>query len=154
MTGAAAVFAAVFVALYTAHQVGDHWVQTSAQAAGKGRRGWPGRLACARHVAGLTVVKAAALGLAAAVVGLGLNPLAVAAGLGVDAAAHYWADRRFTLAALARRAGKAEFWHLGTPRPGHDDAPHLGTGAYALDQSFHLAFVFLAALIIAGGSHG
>ncbi|MEU3986362.1 transcriptional regulator, partial [Streptomyces sp. NPDC026672] len=30
---AAAVFAAVFVALFIAHSVGDHWVQTSHQAA-------------------------------------------------------------------------------------------------------------------------
>lgn len=34
------VFAAVFVALYVAHSVGDHWVQTSAQSAAKGQRGW------------------------------------------------------------------------------------------------------------------
>jgi hypothetical protein len=51
----AAVFAACFAALYTAHQVADHWLQTPAQAAGKGGPGWTGRLACARHVATLTL---------------------------------------------------------------------------------------------------
>ncbi len=38
---------------------------------------------------------------------------------------------------------------MGQPREGHDDAPHLGTGAYVLDQSFHHLFLFVAALLIA-----
>jgi hypothetical protein len=58
---AAAVFAAVFIALYVAHSVGDHWVQTSHQSAHKGRPGWVGRLADARHVATLTATKVAVL---------------------------------------------------------------------------------------------
>lgn len=57
----AATFAAVFIALYVAHSVGDHWVQTSHQSSHKGRPGWVGRLADARHVAGLTVTKAVIL---------------------------------------------------------------------------------------------
>jgi hypothetical protein len=48
--------------------------------------------------------------------------------------------------------GKGEFWHLGAPRPGHDDNPCLGTGAYALDQSWHIAWLFISALVIAGGA--
>jgi hypothetical protein len=152
VTGRAAVFAAVFIALYAAHAVGDHWVQSSAQALSKGTPGWPGRLACARHVATLTVTKLAALALVTAVLALPLSWLAAAAGLGVDAVTHYWADRRFTLARLARIAGKGEFWSLGAPRAGHDDNPSLGTGAYALDQSWHIAWLFIAALIIAGGT--
>jgi hypothetical protein len=32
MTDSAAVFAAVFVALYVGHTVGDHWIQTHHQA--------------------------------------------------------------------------------------------------------------------------
>lgn len=152
MTGPAAVFAAVFAALYTAHAVGDHWVQTGAQALGKGASGWPGRRACAAHVVTLTACKVVALVLLAAVTGLPLRPWLVVAALAIDAAAHYWADRRFTLARLARFCGKGEFWTLGSPRPGHDDAPHLGTGAYALDQSWHIAWLFVAALIIAAGA--
>jgi hypothetical protein len=147
MTGPAAVFAALFAALFAAHQVGDHWVQTSPQALGKGAPAWPGRLACARHVASLTAVALAVLAL-----GMRVSLPWLAAGLALDAAAHYWADRRFTLARLARLAGKGEFYALGAPRPGRDDAPHLGTGAYALDQSFHIAFLFAAALITAGGA--
>lgn len=148
----AALFAALFAALYAAHQVGDHWAQTTPQALGKGRPGWPGRLACARHVAALTGCKAAAVAAVVLVLGLPVSLPWLGAGMALDAAAHYWADRRFTLARLARAAGREEFWGFGAPRSGHDDAPHLGTGAYALDQSFHVAFLFLAALIAAGGA--
>ena len=41
---------------------------------------------------------------------------------------------------------------LGAPRQGHDDAPHLGTGAYALDQSWHAAWLFAAALVASIGA--
>jgi hypothetical protein len=138
---------AVFAALYAAHQVGDHWVQADVQAAGKGRPGWPGRLACARHTATLAAAKATTLGALAAATGLRLSLAGTAAGLAADAASHYWADRRTTLAALI--PGEAAFFRLGAPRPGHDDAPHLGTGAYALDKSWHIACLFAASLIIA-----
>lgn len=146
----AALFGAVFAALYAAHQVGDHWVQTGGQAAGKGAHTAAGRLACTRHVATLTATKAAFLGLAVLVLGLPLSPAAVVAGLAVDAGSHWWADRRHTLAALAARCGKADFYALGQPRPGRDDLPSLGTGAYALDQSWHVGWLFVAALIVAG----
>ena len=152
MTGAdtPAVFAAVFSALYAAHTVGDHWVQTSAQAAAKGTRDAAGRWACTRHVATLTATKAAFLAAAVLTLGLPITPAAVAAGLAVDAGSHWWADRRHTLAALATRCRLAGLYTLGAPRPGHDDNPSLGTGAYALDQSWHIGWLFLAALIVAG----
>lgn len=149
---AAVTFAAVFAALFAAHSVGDHWVQTHHQACGKGAPGRAGRLACARHVATLTAVKAAALAALMLATGLALSPWAAAVGLAVDALSHYWADRRTTLARLAERLGKGDFHRLGAPRPGHDDAPHLGTGAYALDQSWHIGWLFITALIIAGGA--
>ncbi|GII89466.1 hypothetical protein Ssi03_74560 [Sphaerisporangium siamense] len=144
-----ATFAAVFAALYAAHSFGDHWVQTHAQACIKGTPGRTGRLACARHVATLTATKAAFLLALELATGARLHPAAVLAGLAVDAASHYWADRRTTLAALAERIGKGDFYRLGAPRPGRDDAPHLGTGAYALDQSWHIGWLFITALIIA-----
>lgn len=150
MTGAV-VLAAVFVALWAAHQVGDHWVQTGRQAACKGSRDWTGRAACAGHVLTLTATKAAFLAAAMAVTGLHLAPLWTVAGLAVDAVSHYWADRRFTLAGLAARLGKAGFYALGAPRAGRDDNPSLGTGAYALDQSWHVGWLFVAALIVAAG---
>ncbi|MBT1184151.1 transcriptional regulator [Streptomyces sp. CJ_13] len=151
----AATFAAVFIALYVAHSVGDHWVQTSHQSAHKGLPGWAGRLADARHVATLTVTKLGLLLPVAFLLGLDLSVLGVVAGLGLDAVSHWWADRRTTLAWLAKVTGKAEFYSLGTPaHPAHpataEGAPsaHLGTGAYALDQSFHHLWLLVAALLI------
>ncbi|KKD04329.1 DUF3307 domain-containing protein [Streptomyces sp. WM6386] len=145
----AEVFAAVFVALYVAHSVGDHWVQTSHQSAHKGRPGWVGRLADARHVATLTATKLAVLLPLVWLLDLHVSVLGIVAGLGTDAVTHWWADRRTTLARLAEALGLGGFYRLGTPRAGHDDNPHIGTGAYALDQSFHHLWLLIAALIIA-----
>lgn len=153
---AATTFAAVFIALYVAHSVGDHWVQTSHQAAHKGIPGWAGRFADARHVLGLTITKVLALAAVVLVLDLPVTALGVTAGLTVDAVSHWWADRRSTLARLAKAVGKSEFLSLGTPaHPAHPvtaegtPAAHLGTGAYALDQSWHHLWLLIAALIIA-----
>lgn len=145
-------FAAVFLALFAAHKLGDYWVQTHAQACGKGAPGWDGRMACARHVATLTATKVIFLAGAWVVLALPLSPIPVGGALLADAASHYWADRRSTLARLAERLGKGELYHLGTPREGHDDAPHLGTGAHALDQSWHIGWLFIASLIASLGT--
>lgn len=149
-------FAALFIALYVAHQVGDHWVQSSCQAAAKGGRGWAARLACLRHVTGLTVTKGVLLIPVVLVLGLHVTAVGLTVGLAVDAGTHYWADRRTTLAALARVCGKGEFYSLGTPaHPAHPVtvgggyAPTIGTGAYALDQSWHVLWLGVAALLIA-----
>jgi hypothetical protein len=147
----AAALAAVFVALYAAHQVGDHWVQTCRQAARKVSRDRAGRVACAGHVLTLTATKAAFLAATMAVTELRLVLSWVVVGLAVDAVSHYWADRRFTLAALAGRLGLADLYALGAPRAGRDDNPSLGTGAYALDQSWHVGWLFVTALIVAAG---
>ncbi|MFI6658076.1 transcriptional regulator [Streptomyces sp. NPDC050523] len=152
----ATVFAAVFIALYIAHSVGDHWVQTSCQAATKGQPGWTGRRACGQHVITLTITKAIVLAPVVLVLNLPVTLLGLFTAFTVDAASHYWADRRTTLRRLAHHCGKSEFHSLGTPEhPSHpttakgDYAPTLGTGAYALDQSFHHLFLLIAALLIA-----
>jgi hypothetical protein len=137
-------FAAAFAALYAAHEIGDHWLQRHSDALSKGEPGRTGRHACARHVATLTATKAAALAATSKATGLRLRPRAVLAALAVDAVSHYWADRRTTLARLAGRTGKAEFYALGDGK-----AAPCGTGAYALDQSWHVGFLFVASLVIA-----
>ncbi|WP_331764337.1 transcriptional regulator [Streptomyces sp. NBC_01506] len=153
---AATVFAAVFIALFVAHSVGDHWVQSSCQAATKGLPGWAGRLACWRHVLGLTITKGLLLAPVVVLLDLPVSALGLVLGFAIDSISHYWADRRTTLKKLADRVGKAEFYSLGTPaHPAHPVtaegtyAPTLGTGAYALDQSWHMFWLGAAALIIA-----
>jgi len=149
MDSATATFAAAFIALYAAHQVADHWVQTEHQACTKGNPGWAGRLACAGHVATYTITAGVFLSIAAAVLDVPLHPARTITALAVSAATHYLADRRTPLRQLAGLARHAGFFQLGAPRPGHDDNPTLGTGAYAMDQSWHIAWLFVAALIIA-----
>jgi len=129
--------AVVYCALYSAHQVGDHWVQTDREALGKGGTGWSGRLACLSHVATLTATKLGFVVLAWLVLGLSISPAGLAVGLGVDAVSHYWADRRTTLARLARLVGKGPWFE-------HDpQAPYL------LDQSWHVGWLLPAALLVA-----
>ncbi len=120
------------------------------------------------HVFSYTATQSVMLGAAGTVLGLpwpGLGP--VTAGLAISAVTHYLADRREhgLMFWLARRLpGKAAFLKLGVPRQGvmvtawqsgqrRDDLPDnpsLGTGAWALNQSWHLFWgVFVAALVIA-----
>jgi hypothetical protein len=145
----AAVFAAVFAALYTAHHVGDHWLQTHTQAMTKGQPGWTGRLACARHVLTLTFTKAILLAITSTMLDLSVSTPIVVLALTADAFTHWWIDRRTTLLRLADQLakvipGKGDFARLGDGAT----AP-CGTGAYALDQSWHILWLFAAALLIA-----
>lgn len=136
---AAATFAAVWIGLYTGHTLADHFVQTDAQARGKGGVGWHGRLACARHVATLTATKGLALAAVAVLLRLPLTGAAVAAGFAVDAASHYVIDRRTPLIRLAAATGKKD-WLASDPQ-----------ALYRLDQAAHRLFLAAAALIIAAG---
>ncbi|MGZ3147277.1 DUF3307 domain-containing protein [Lentzea chajnantorensis] len=146
---AAVTFAAVLPGLLVAHNVADHWAQTDHQAQTKGQTGKAGRVACLAHVVSYTAVTAVAVALLWLVLDLDISPAGFVAGQLVSAVTHYWADRRFTLARLAALLGKSTFYVLGVPRAGRDDNPSLGTGAYALDQSFHWLWLFVAALVTA-----
>jgi hypothetical protein len=142
---AAVSFAVVLPVLLVAHTVADHWVQTDHQASRKGMAGWPGRWACAAHVAGYTATTVIAVAAAWALFGLAITPAGFVVGQVVSAVTHYLADRRTPLALIAARLGKARFYALGAPRAGRDDNRSLGTGAYALDQSWHHAWLLAAA---------
>jgi hypothetical protein len=138
-----AVFAAVFGAYLAGHQIGDYWMQTSGQAMRKGLPGWSGREACAAHVVTYTLTLAVFLVLAAWSLHMPVSVPPAAAGLGISAVTHYFADRRAPLRRLARALGKDEFWHAGDG---------LASGAAHLDQAWHWAWLFAAALITAGGT--
>jgi hypothetical protein len=145
VTAQISVVAGVAVALYAAHPVADYWVQTSHQALLKGEPGPVGRWNCAKHVATYTVTCLVVLDVLFLATGWQPHLWALLAGLGFNAVTHYAADRRTPLRRLARLVGREEFWEVGTDA----DKPCLGTGALALDQAFHQACLFVAALIIA-----
>lgn len=169
MTGAAVTFAVLLPALLVAHNVADHWVQTDYQAANKGLPGWPGRRACAAHVATYTWTTGLVAFCLWQAFDLPVSWWGFVAGQVVSAGSHYWADRRFTLARLADRLNLGGFYRLSAPREvtawtepineeehivtleirGADplgwDNPSLGTGAYALDQSWHWFWLLIAA---------
>lgn len=165
-SGRMETFAAAAIALYAAHHVGDYWVQTHHQSMHKGDAGGEGIAQCLLHVLSYTVTQAAFLAAVILVTGLDANPVQVLLALAISGVTHYAADRREygLMFKLARRMPwKADFLKLGVPRTGwiwaedgkttvapRDDNPSLGTGAWALDQSWHIFWgVFVAALVIA-----
>ena len=133
--------AIVFVALFAGHQVGDHVVQTDADAQAKGAptpdllaagvHPWTGWTACLRHIASYTFVQAAALALTSLVAPLTLA--GVAAALIVSASTHAVIDRRW----LVR-------WLIGVKGcHGWKEAPYL------LDQSIHIGALLVASVVAA-----
>lgn len=142
-------FAGVAVGLLIAHQVADHWFQTEYQSTTKGQRDSAGRAACARHVASYTAITASVVLMLWGAFDLDISWWGFVVGQLLSAGTHYWADRRYTLERLAVATGNGEFHALGVPREGRDDNPSLGTGKYALDQSWHWAWLGVAAYLTA-----
>lgn len=141
MTDPALAFAVAVGTLVTVGHVADHIVQTDHQATHKGRHGRAGQLACLRHVLTYTGTLAAGLLLAAWVTGIDFHPAALIAGLGITAVTHYWADRRVYLERAARRILGKGGW-----------IDHDSTALYHLDQSWHMAWFFLASLVMCIGA--
>lgn len=139
-------------ALLAAHAVGDHWVQTSHQATAKGAKGWPGRRACAAHVASYTATGVLATTAASRCLRVPLDGPAIVCAFVVSAVMHYVADRREPLRWLAELTGRDGYIRHITVRRGDgmpaDTGP--GTGLFHLDQSWHHGWIFVAALIAAG----
>lgn len=160
MTGVSehvAAFAAVGFLMLALHLPLDMWLQTDGQAQHKAdraswrevragalgadkwlrinARGWG---ALVGHVVTYTAGLAVGLGAVVLRTGLDIDGGRFLVGLVVTAVSHGWADRRHTLAWLARRAGKGEFWRTESPVP----------GAFWLDQAWHMAWLVVAALIM------
>jgi len=135
------VVCATFIALFAGHQVGDHVIQSDADARAKGAptadllaRGahpWTGWWACLRHVASYTMTQAAALALTGLVTPL--NLAGVVAALTISASTHAVIDRRWPVR-----------WLITVKRcHGWKDAP------YVLDQSIHIGVLLVASVTAA-----
>jgi hypothetical protein len=131
----AAITAVAFAALYAGHQVGDHVVQTTAHAAGKGApttagvHPWTGWAACLKHVASYTATQAVALAIAG--VAAPLSGWGVLAALAVSASTHAVIDRRWIVRRLIEAKG-CQDWR---------------DGPYLLDQSLHAGALLVAAVL-------
>jgi hypothetical protein len=136
----AARFAACYIAMSCAHNLADYWAQTTHQAANKGRHGdvhenAVGRRACLAHVAVYTVSGTLAVCVTNKILNLDATWRGMLTGQLISAASHYFADRRHTLRALAHRTGRGRFYDNG--------------GGPMLDQSWHMAWLAIAALVTA-----
>lgn len=133
-----------YAALQAGHHAGDYLLQSDHQALTKGHSGRAGRRACAGHVASLTAAQALLLAGAAVVTEIGLDPVAAVLALAVNAASHFWIDRRSTLRGLVlitepitRKKG---FYESG--------------GSAHMDQAAHGVWLLGAALIAAATPAG
>jgi hypothetical protein len=137
-----ATFAAVFIALYVGHMIGDHVVQTDWQAANKSLPGRAGYWALAAHVRNYVAAQWVALMALGLVTGAPwLTEWAPVWGLLVSGLTHGFIDRRWPVQWLCRRTGSEAFGKL---------AGHGLNGAYLVDQTLHIASLFVAALLVAG----
>lgn len=151
-----AITAAVaFAAMLAGHYIGDQWIQTSAQACKKALGGPVSRGCalwhCAKHVVTWTATTTGLLLAAGWWLNLPIRPGWLAAGVAVNAATHFLADLRAPLLWLARTVGRGGYvTHVQVMRPAGADAFGAGTAAFHLDQAWHIAWLLVAALLIAG----
>lgn len=129
------MFGTVFVLLYVAHLIADYALQTDHQAAHKmekTREGWTANLS---HAGTHAVVTAAALGIGWAVLDLTVSLPAAAIAIGWITVSHAFIDRRWPVTWWMTNTGSAEWISRG--------------GAAHVDQTAHVAALFVAALVLA-----
>jgi len=145
---ALALFGALQATFADLHPLCDQWMQSNADAAGKGRPGPEGRMHCARHVATYTATQTVGAVAVTRVLGFRVPWLALAAGMGINAVTHYVIDRRSPLLAVARLAGKSGYLEHATVqrREGVVDSAGPGTALTELDQAAHRVIGVLASL--------
>lgn len=134
------LFAALFATFFTAHHVADYWIQTECQALHKHEKTWAGRAACAGHVAGHVITTGVLIFGLVLLLDFPVNALGYLTGISIVGVSHYVIDRRFTLRAFAGLVGKVFKGKVGY----YDNG-----GAPFLDQSAHVFFLWLGALVAA-----
>jgi hypothetical protein len=172
-----ALFAALNTTFAGLHGLGDHWVQNSRDAAGKGAHGThlvyadngkpvtddPGRdgrtmtasaygRACVtRHVASYSAVQLLASVAVTCAFRVRVPVRALLVGAAINGLTHAVLDRREPLLWLAARAGKAGYiQHATAVRKPGDTAPELsgpGTALMELDEAAHRAIGVAAAFV-------
>lgn len=150
MADRAARFAAALAALWAAHDVADHVVQTDHQAATKATS-WRGM---AGHVG---TYHAAQVGALAVLRALGVRPSwrRTLAAVAWSAGTHALLDRRWPVTRILRATGSPRFSRpqiVVGPTDGDTMAGPLPLhGPYLADQALHHGALFIAALLLATG---
>lgn len=156
-----ASFGAVLAALWSAHDLADHVVQTDHQAANKARD-FEWKAPMAGHVGGYTAVQLGALLALRALAGVRPTWGRTAAGVAFSALSHALLDRRWPVVRILELTGSPGFarsnrvphhqhdWTVGD-EVGPDRMPPLPLhGPYLADQALHHACLAAAAALIAG----
>jgi hypothetical protein len=151
----AVTVAVAFAAMLAGHYIGDHWIQTSGQACKKALNGAESHACavwnCAKHVLTWSATSVVFLGAAFWWLHLPVRPGWLAAGIAVNAVTHFVADLRTPLIWLARAAGRGGYIeHSQVLRPAGPQSTGPGTATFHLDQAWHIAWLFVAALLMAG----
>jgi hypothetical protein len=144
-----------FCAMLAGHYIGDHWLQTSGQACKKALNGGESRACalwhCAKHVITWSASTVAFVSVAGWWLHLPLHLGWLAAGIAVNAVTHFVADLRTPLIRLAQLLGRGGYIeHSQVMRPAGAQPTGPGTALFHLDQAWHIAWMFVAALLIAG----
>lgn len=138
------------------HYVGDHWVQTNFQACEKaldrpGCRKLIALFACAKHVLGWSTTVAVCIAGASWWLGLPIRPAWFAAGMAINAITHFVADLRTPLIWLGRKLGRGGYIdHVQVHRGKVVERTGPGTALFHLDQSWHIFWLAVSSLVMAG----
>jgi hypothetical protein len=139
------------------HYVGDHWIQTSPQACRKALNGGDSRTVamwhCAKHVVTWAATVTVFIAGAAWWLHLPLRPGWLIAGMTLNAVTHFVADLRTPLIWIVRlvgRGGYVDNCHVVRTAGAPAETTGPGTAAFELDQSWHIAWLAVSALVIAG----
>jgi phosphate/sulfate permease len=135
----ALIFSVALLALFVAHQVGDHVLQTDRQAATKTDRGQRGLRGMLGHLAVYHLTAAGLLITTASVLGLPLSATGLVAGLAFSALTHALLDRRWPVRVILR----------ATHAPRFADTTSPVCGMYVADQALHQLALLVSALLIA-----
>lgn len=145
----------VFAFGLAGHYVGDHWVQTDGQAC---KKSWAAQTRacavwnCAKHVATWTATVTVFVCAAGWWLELPLRPGWLAAGMAVNAVTHFVADLRAPLIWMATKLfGRTGYIDYGNVvRSSGTASTGPGTALMELDQSWHIGWLAVSALIAAG----
>lgn len=152
----ATITVVTFCAWLAGHYVGDHWIQTCAQACrkplGGGQSTGCALWNCAKHAVTWAATLAVFLAGAAWWLDLPLRPGWVAAGMAVNLVTHFVIDLRTPLIWAAvrvfHRGGYLD--HVQVVRPSGVEQSGPGTALFHMDQAAHVAIAFGCALLAAG----